>query len=168
MPSVTAMTGRDLTVIVPAYNEAASVGDTVRSILTQTTPPARVIVVDDGSTDATAEVAQAAGATVISPPENTGSKAGAQTYALRYVDTPFVMAIDADTTLAPDAIEKLTAAFDDGEVVAACGYVLPRHVRSVWERGRYVEYLFAFSFYKQVQDFYGKPTISSGCFSMYR
>jgi len=41
-------------------------------------------------------------------------------------------------------------------------------VRSIWERGRYVEYLFAFSFYKQVQDFYGRPTISSGCFSMYR
>ena len=40
-----------LTVIIPAYNEAASVGDTVRSVLAQTTAPARVIVVDDGSTD---------------------------------------------------------------------------------------------------------------------
>lgn len=40
-----------LTVIIPAYNEGASVGDTVRSVLGQTTPPARVIVVDDGSTD---------------------------------------------------------------------------------------------------------------------
>jgi cellulose synthase/poly-beta-1,6-N-acetylglucosamine synthase-like glycosyltransferase len=159
---------RQLTVIVPAYNEAASVGDTVRSILSQTTPPSLVIVVDDGSTDETAAVAARAGAMVIRPSENTGSKAGAQTYALQFVETPYVMAIDADTTLAPDAIEKLTAAFDDPEVAAACGYVLPRHVRSIWERGRYVEYLFAFSFYKQVQDFYGKPTISSGCFSMYR
>jgi poly-beta-1,6-N-acetyl-D-glucosamine synthase len=53
-------------------------------------------------------------------------------------------------------------------VVAACGFVIPRYVRSVWERGRYIEYLFAFSFYKQVQDYYGKPIIASGCFSMYR
>jgi biofilm PGA synthesis N-glycosyltransferase PgaC len=41
-------------------------------------------------------------------------------------------------------------------------------VRTIWERGRYVEYLFAFTFYKQVQDFYGKPLIASGCFSVYR
>lgn len=159
---------RALTVIVPAYNEAASVGDTVRSILGQTMPPARVIVVDDGSTDETGVVAAAAGATVIRPPLNTGSKAAAQMFALQFVDTDYVMAIDADTTLAPDAIEQLSAAFDDADVAAACGFVIPRHVRTVWERGRYVEYLFAFSFYKQVQDYYGKPTISSGCFSMYR
>ena len=168
MPEQSLLPARDLTVIVPAYNEAASVGDTVRSIRAQTMPPARILVVDDGSTDQTAEVARSAGATVIQPPENTGSKAGAQTYALPFVETPFVMAIDADTTLAPDAIERLIGAFDDSDVAAACGYVIPRHVRTIWERGRYVEYLFAFSFYKQVQDFYGKPTISSGCFSMYR
>jgi poly-beta-1,6-N-acetyl-D-glucosamine synthase len=84
------------------------------------------------------------------------------------VSTEFVMAIDADTTLAPDAIELLSSAFDDASIVAACGFVLPRHVNTMWERGRYIEYLFAFTFYKQVQDFYGKPTISSGCFSMYR
>lgn len=168
MSDTPSLSARALTVIVPAYNEAASVGDTVRSILDQTKPPARVIVVDDGSIDDTGALAAAAGATVIRPPANTGSKAGAQTYALQFVTTEFVMAIDADTTLAPDAIELLSAAFVEENVVAACGFVIPRHVRTVWERGRYVEYLFAFSFYKQVQDYYGKPTISSGCFSMYR
>ncbi|MBI4463501.1 MAG: glycosyltransferase, partial [Acidobacteria bacterium] len=93
---------------------------------------------------------------------------GAQNCALEHVRTPWVMAIDADTVLAPDAIEKLAEAFEDPEVAAACGLVLPRHVRTVWERGRYIEYLFAFTFYKQVQDYYDKPLISSGCFSMYR
>ena len=41
-------------------------------------------------------------------------------------------------------------------------------MKSVWERGRYVEYLFAFSFYKRVQEAYGRPMIASGCCSMYR
>jgi biofilm PGA synthesis N-glycosyltransferase PgaC len=153
---------------VPAYNEAETVGETVRSLLEQTLAPTRVIVVDDCSTDATAQVAAEAGATVIRPPANTGSKAGAQSYALRAIDTEFVMAVDADTTLAPDAIEKLAAAFDDPTTVAASGSVLPRHVSSVWERGRYVEYLLAFGFFKRVQDQLGKPLIASGCFSMYR
>jgi len=157
-----------LTAIVPAYNEAATVTETVRSLLEQTVAPAQVIVIDDCSTDDTASVAEAAGATVVRPPANTGSKAGAQMHALRAVDTELVMAVDADTTLAPDAIEKLLPALDDPEVVAACGFVLPRDVGSVWERGRYVEYMLAFSFFKRIQDTFEKPLISSGCFSVYR
>jgi poly-beta-1,6-N-acetyl-D-glucosamine synthase len=124
--------------------------------------------VDDCSTDSTAEVAEALGVTVLRPPQNTGSKAGAQSFALEQVDTELVMAVDADTTLAPDAIEKLLTAFADRKVAAACGFVLPRRVRTVWERGRYVEYMLAFSFFKRIQDHYGKPLISSGCFSVYR
>jgi poly-beta-1,6-N-acetyl-D-glucosamine synthase len=155
-------------VLVPAYNEAASIADTIRSLQVQTLPVAEIIVIDDCSTDDTAAVARALGVRVVHPPRNTGSKAGAQNFALDYVVTPFTMAIDADTTLAPDAIEKLMKALDDPRVAAACGFVIPRHVRTIWERGRYIEYLFAFTFYKQVQDFYGKPLIASGCFSVYR
>ena len=161
-------TGADVTVIVPAFNEAASVADTIRSLQAQTARPREIIVVDDCSTDGTADVARALGVTVVRPPANTGSKAGAQTFALRHVRTPLTIAVDADTVLAADAIERLLPAFARRGVAAACGFVLPQRVRSVWERGRYVEYLFAFTFYKQVQEYYGKPLISSGCFSMYR
>lgn len=155
--------------IVPAYNEAASIGETVRSLRTQTTPPIRIIVIDDCSTDDTAAVALSAGAEVVTPPSNTGSKAGAQNFVLGLVATAFTMAVDADTTLAPDALEKLCEPFvDDPFLAAACGSVIPRHVDTVWERGRYVEYMYSFTFPKQVQDGYGYPLISSGCFSMYR
>src|SRR5258708_26988243 len=158
----------DLTVIVPAYNEAASVADTIRSLQAQTAPPREIIVVDDCSTDGTGDVARALGVTVVRPPTNTGSKAGAQTFGLTYVRTSLTVAIDADTVLAPDAIERLLPAFDRPRVAAACGLVLPRHVRSIWERGRYIVSLFAFTYYKQVQECYRKPLIASGCFSMYR
>lgn len=157
-----------VTVIVPAFNEAATLAETILSLQAQTLPPAEIIVVDDCSTDGTGDAARVLGVTVVRPPANTGSKAGAQTFVLSLVRTPFTIALDADTTLAPDAIEKLLPAFDAPSVAAACGSVLPRRIRSVWERGRYVEYLFAFTFYKQVQDQYGAPLISSGCFSMYR
>jgi biofilm PGA synthesis N-glycosyltransferase PgaC len=160
--------GTGLTVIVPAYNEAGVIAETIRSLAEQTAPPEEIIVVDDCSTDGTGEVARNLGVTVVRPPANTGSKAAAQTFALPRVRTPFAAAVDADTTLAPDALERLLAVVEDEEVGAACGFVVPRRVRSVWERGRYVEYLFAFSFYKQVQDYYGRPLISSGCLSVYR
>jgi biofilm PGA synthesis N-glycosyltransferase PgaC len=158
-----------LSIIVPAYNEERFIGATLRSLQKQTIQPDKIIVVDDHSSDRTGEVAQAyGGVEVVRPAMNTGSKAGAQNFGLQYVDTPFTMIIDADTTVAPTAIENLLVAFKDEKVAAACGFVLPKHVRSVWERGRYVEYLFSFSFYKQVQDYFGKPLISSGCLSMYR
>jgi poly-beta-1,6-N-acetyl-D-glucosamine synthase len=155
-------------VVVPAYNEAASIADTIRSIQAQTLPARHVIVIDDFSTDNTGDIARSLGVEVIRPPQNTGSKAGAQNFALPLVNTEFIMAIDADTTLAPNAIEKLMAGLDDPDVAAACGFVIPRHVKTLWERGRYVEYLFAFTFYKPIQDYYKFPLISSGCFSVYR
>lgn len=157
-----------LTVIIPAYNEADSIADTIHSLQSQTKPPKRIVVVDDYSSDGTGDIARKTGVEVIRPPANTGSKAGAQNFALQYVDTDLTMALDADTTLAVDAIEKLMAAFDQDSVAAACGFVIPRNVRTMWERGRYIEYLLAFTFYKPIQDHIGKPLISSGCFSMYR
>ena len=156
-----------LTIIVPAYNEALHVGATVESLQRQTRQPDEIIVVDDCSTDETGAVAASYGVTVLRPPTNTGSKAGAQNYALARVHTTHCMAVDADTTLSPDAIERILPAFDDQSIAAACGYVVPRRVKTLWERGRYIEYLFSFSFYKQIQDFYRRPLISSGCFSMY-
>ena len=157
-----------LTVIVPAYNESDSLRDTIHSLKAQTLLPEEIIVIDDCSTDGTGEVALSLGVTVLRPPQNTGSKAGAQNFALGTVNTEFTMAIDADTTLASDAIEKLALAFDDKKTAAACGFVLPRHVKTIWERGRYIEYMLAFTWYKPIQDYFSKPMISSGCFSMYR
>lgn len=161
-------TACQLTVIVPAYNEAASIAETIASLQQQSCPPHAIIVVDDCSTDDTGGVARALGVTVVRPAANTGSKAGAQTVALAYVETELVMAVDADTVLAPDGIEAILRALADPHIAAACGTVVPRRVRTLWERGRYIEYLFAFTFYKQVQDHYARPAISSGCFSIYR
>ena len=159
---------KELTIIVPAYNEEKSVADTIKSLLSQTTPPKEVVVINDCSTDNTAKVAKEAGATVVTPPSNTGSKAGAQNYALADVKTEFAMAIDADTTIAPDGVEKLLEAMADQNTVAACGSVIPRFKKTIWERGRYIEYLMAFSFYKPIQNYFNRPLISSGCFSVYR
>ncbi|MGA2265784.1 MAG: glycosyltransferase [Phycisphaerae bacterium] len=160
--------GSNLTVLVPAYNEAATIADTIRSLQAQTLRPDEIIVIDDCSTDNTADIARSFGVTVLRPPQNTGCKAGAQNFAMDHVKTQFTMAIDADTMLAPDAIATLLAAFQNPSIAAACGLVLPRYVKTVWERGRYIEYLFAFSFYKRIQDYYERPLISSGCFSAYR
>ena len=156
-----------LTVLIPAFNEESCIADTIRSLQTQTHPPGEILVVDDCSSDRTGEVAQACGARVIRPDHNTGAKAGAQNYGLAFVHSRYVLSMDADTTLAPDAIEKILPALEEEGVAAVCGFVLPRRVSSVWERGRYVEYLLGFSFCKRVQSHFGQPMVASGCFSVY-
>lgn len=158
-----------ITAIIPAYNEAASIAATIRSLQAQTFQLSEIIVVDDCSTDGTGAIATRLGVRVLTPATNTGSKAAAQSFALSYVTTELCVAVDADTEVAPDGIERLIVPFStDPEIAASCGFVIPRHVKSIWERGRYVEYLFAFTFFKAVQDAFDRPLIASGCFSAYR
>jgi biofilm PGA synthesis N-glycosyltransferase PgaC len=159
-----------VTVIVPAYNEETTLEYTLSSLQGQSWVPAEIIVVDDCSSDRTGEIARSfKGVTVLRPPKRTGSKAGAQSHALPSVTTRYTIAIDADTVLENDAIKKMVDFMVlHPETVAACSFVMPKKISTIWERGRFIEYLYAFVYYKRVQEWYDKPLISSGCFSIYR
>jgi biofilm PGA synthesis N-glycosyltransferase PgaC len=156
-----------LTVLIPALNEARTIGATLTSVWAQTRRPDEVLVVDDGSTDDTGAIAARLGARVLRPPTHTGFKAGALNAGLAHVHTEWLITLDADTLLAPDAIQEMLSAAQESGASAACGQVLPQHIGTVWERGRLVEYLFAFGALKPIQDFYGHPMVASGCFSLY-
>ena len=87
---------RDTAVVVPVYNEAAVINDVVSSL--RASFP-RVICVDDGSTDGSADLAQAAGAIVVRHRDNLGQGAAIQTgvtYALRDPGTRLIVTFDAD------------------------------------------------------------------------
>src|SRR4051794_16016147 len=157
-----------LTVIVPAHNEEEGLPATLEALLHQTVPAEEIIVVDDGSTDRTGEVAEAYGVTVLTPPRNLGSKAKAQNHALPHCRTDLVLAVDADTVLARDYIEKIKPAFDDPDVVIAAGNVQTRFTRTVWERGRSIEYLFGFHWNRPIQNKANSPVVCSGCCSAFR
>jgi N-acetylglucosaminyltransferase len=157
-----------LTVIVPAHNEEHGLPATLEALRRQTVPADQVIVVDDGSADRTGEVASSYGATVLRPPRNLGSKARAQNHALPHCRTDLVLAVDADTVLAPDYIEKIKPVFDDPSVVVAAGNVQTRFTRTPWERGRSIEYLFGFHWHRPIQHGAGSPVVCSGCCSAFR
>ncbi|WP_308493253.1 glycosyltransferase family 2 protein [Microbacterium terrisoli] len=109
---------RRLLIVVPALNEQESVGDVVRAVA-ETVPDASCLVIDDGSTDATAAVAQQAGATVLSLPFNLGV-GGAMRAGYRYArDHGFdgVVQVDADGQHDPGDIPALVAALGDADVV---------------------------------------------------
>ncbi|MCK7625551.1 glycosyltransferase family 2 protein [Streptomyces sp. RS10V-4] len=157
-----------VTVIVPAHNEEEGLPATLESLARQTVRPDRILVVDDASTDRTGEVAAAHGATVLRPPRNLGSKARAQNHALPRCTTDLVLAVDADTVLAPDYLERVLPAFDDPAVAVAAGTVRTRRTRTLWERGRSTEYLFGFHWHRPIQALANSPMVCSGCCSVFR
>lgn len=104
-------------VIVPAWNEAGVVGDTVREIALRC-PGVSVVVVDDGSTDDTGDEARAAGATVLTLPINLGV-GGAMRAGFRYaLRNGFERAIqiDADGQHNPGDILAVLAGLDRADI----------------------------------------------------
>jgi cellulose synthase/poly-beta-1,6-N-acetylglucosamine synthase-like glycosyltransferase len=156
-----------VTVLIPAYNEAQTIGATLRSLQAQTRLPDEILVVDDGSGDDTGIVAAGLGAQVMRTVANTGFKAGAMNAGLPHVWTEWLVTLDADTILAPTALDEIVAAAEEHGAVAACGQVLPQRIHTLWERARLIEYLFAFGVLKPVQDWYRHPMVASGCFALY-
>src|SRR5690554_3425708 len=101
-----------LSIVLPAKNEAAAIGNTVAGIVALL-PNAEVIVVNDGSTDNTLEVAQAAGARVISHPYSKGNGAAIKTGA-RAATGDIIVFMDADGQHDPADIPRLLARLEEG------------------------------------------------------
>jgi glycosyltransferase involved in cell wall biosynthesis len=113
---MTGTTGIRIAGIIPAYQAAPSVGDVVRGTL-EILP--EVLVVDDGSTDGTADAARQAGARVISHPGNLGKGAALSTAFRDLFGRGFeaVLTLDADGQHLPGEIPKLLAARAEGDLI---------------------------------------------------
>jgi cellulose synthase/poly-beta-1,6-N-acetylglucosamine synthase-like glycosyltransferase/peptidoglycan/xylan/chitin deacetylase (PgdA/CDA1 family) len=113
-----------VTVVVPAHNEEAVIGKTIRSLLASQYPDVRVLVVDDGSTDSTAAAVKSHfhdDSRVQLVSKSNGGKASALNVGLAMADTEIVVALDADTQFRSDTIFHLTRAFADARVAAVAG-----------------------------------------------
>ncbi len=94
-----------ITVVIPAYNEEKTIAYVVRGVK-QSLPEARILVIDDGSTDGTAREALESGAEVVSHPLNKGNGAALKT-AIRAIKGGLVAVIDADGQHDPADLPRL-------------------------------------------------------------
>jgi cellulose synthase/poly-beta-1,6-N-acetylglucosamine synthase-like glycosyltransferase/peptidoglycan/xylan/chitin deacetylase (PgdA/CDA1 family) len=133
-----------VTVIVPAHNEEAVIGKTIRSLLASRYPDVRVLVVDDGSTDGTAAVVRSYfgdESRVRLIAKSNGGKASALNVGLAAADTDIVVALDADTQFRSDTIFHLTRAFADARVAAVAGNAKVGNRTNLITRWQALEYI---------------------------
>lgn len=98
-----------VSVIIPAFNVAAWIGETIQSVLHQTYRPTEVIVVDDGSTDSTPLVAQSFGKAVKYIRKINGGVGSARNAGFRVSTGEYVAFVDADDLWLPDKLARQVA-----------------------------------------------------------
>ena len=108
-----------VSVVIPAYNAVATLGRCLAALSAQSRSPDEIIVVDDGSTDDTAELARRYGVRVVR--QANAGPAAARNAGARAAHGDLLLFTDADCAPAPDWVERLVATFSDSTVSGAKG-----------------------------------------------
>jgi cellulose synthase/poly-beta-1,6-N-acetylglucosamine synthase-like glycosyltransferase len=139
-------TSGPVTVLVPAYNEEAGIGSTLRSLLESTHRELQIIVIDDGSSDRTADIAENMGdARVEVVRQANAGKAAALNTGLAHARHDIVVMVDADTVFEPDAVERIVQPLAHPAVGAVSGNTKVGNRRSLLARWQHLEYVFGFN-----------------------
>jgi cellulose synthase/poly-beta-1,6-N-acetylglucosamine synthase-like glycosyltransferase len=199
-----------ISILAPAFNEEASVQESVRGLLAIAYPNLEVVIVNDGSRDATLEILMrefellsvqaAAGATIETQPvrqvyrsrthgnlivvdKQNGGKADAMNAALNIASGTLVCAVDVDTLIEGDALQRVVQPFIEHDDTLAAGgtvrvangcdiqhgrVVLVRAQRNALAGIQAVEYLRAFLFGRLGWNRLGGNLIISGAFGLFR
>jgi biofilm PGA synthesis N-glycosyltransferase PgaC len=169
-----------VTVLVPCYNEAAAVADTVTSLAHQTYPGnVEFLVIDDGSKDRTLEIARETVAAL--PPEKAalfqvigmeknGGKSAAMNHGLAMARHKLVASVDGDCWLLADGLERIVTRYlaDPPDTRAVAGTILVRNSRKNWiTRVQEWDYFHGIAAIKRMQSMYHGTLVAQGAFSLY-
>jgi len=117
------MTGDKITAVIPTWNRAALLATALDSLRRQTRPPEEIIVVDNGSSDESADIARAAGAQVIAMPSNVGF-ARAVNAGIAAAKGDLIAVINNDVELEPEWLERLCGSLAASHYGFATGKML--------------------------------------------
>jgi cellulose synthase/poly-beta-1,6-N-acetylglucosamine synthase-like glycosyltransferase/peptidoglycan/xylan/chitin deacetylase (PgdA/CDA1 family)/spore germination protein YaaH len=161
-------------VLIPAYNEEKVIARTIRSVLMSNYKNINVIVIDDGSTDATYKVATDTYAkeigegrvTVLTKPN--GGKAEALNFALQNMHEEIYVGIDADGVIAHDAITRMIGHFANPHIGAVAGNAKVGNRVNLWTRWQALEYITSQNFERRALDLFDVVMVVPGAIGAWR
>lgn len=165
-----------VSIIVPAYNEEVNAVRTINSLLLQDYPSLQVVFVDDGSKDSTYatvsnEFKNKSNVFVYSKPN--GGKASALNVGIEKATSDYVVCIDADTQLRPEAVSQLmkkfnTASEGAAEVGAVAGNVKVGNEVNMITRWQSIEYITSQNFDRRAFDLLNCITVVPGAIGAFK
>ena len=165
-----------VTVVVPMFNEGASIRSTLASLLALRYPAGKIdiIVVDDCSTDDSYDhanaMARASGGRlkVIRNPHNLGKRRSINRAVARS-RSEIIVSVDSDVTVSPDAVRHMVARFTRPDIAAVGGWVDVRNKYDNWlTRMQTVKYFLSYHFLKNIEWAFQRVMCLSGCLTAYR
>ncbi|MFJ8695657.1 bifunctional polysaccharide deacetylase/glycosyltransferase family 2 protein [Streptomyces roseolilacinus] len=155
--------------VVPAHNEEATIASCVRALLDGGCPDIDIVVIDDGSTDGTAEAVRSvvdSRVRVVTQP-NQG-KPAALNAGITNAAHDIILMVDADTVIAPGAAARLAAAFADSSVGAVAGNTKVANRKGLLALWQHLEYVMSFGLERRLFDLIGASPTVPGAIGAFR
>ncbi len=166
-----------VSVLIPAWNEEVGIIKTIQSVLKSSHKKLEVIIINDGSTDSTdLLVTEFIKKYEKNKPSNiaikylslvNGGKAKALNEALKVVTGEFVVTVDADCFMDPQAISQMIKRFTDDKVAAVAGNVIVGNRKKPIELIQQLEYLYGF-YFRKADSIFNSVYIIGGAAAAYR
>ncbi|MBI2041154.1 MAG: glycosyltransferase family 2 protein [DPANN group archaeon] len=160
-----------VTIVVPAWNAADTIANTIKSLLNINYPKGRleiIVVENNNSNDGTLKIARAFekdGVIVYSIKE--GGKGRAVNFALKKATGDIFGAIDSDSYATPNVLLNMLPYFSDSEVVAVTPALKVYKPKNIWEHVQSLEYIYGI-FLRKVFAFLGSIHVAPGPMTIYR
>jgi cellulose synthase/poly-beta-1,6-N-acetylglucosamine synthase-like glycosyltransferase len=158
-----------ISIIVPAFNEEKCIAGTLETLLEAYYPDKEIIVVDDGSTDRTYEIALSysdRGVKVISRPN--GGKAAALNHGLQFASGEIMVCVDADSMVGRTSLAEMMRKFEDPDVVAVAGNIKVLNRNTFLSACQALEYIFDINIARRGLDTFGAVIVVPGCLGAFR
>jgi cellulose synthase/poly-beta-1,6-N-acetylglucosamine synthase-like glycosyltransferase len=159
-----------ISIIIPAYNEEKVITNTIESTIELDYPNKDIIVIDDGSTDKTLEIAkkfQSKGVKVLH--KTNGGKASALNLALTFTKGEIIAVLDADTLASRNSLKEIIKVFEnEKEVAAVAGNIKVRNQENWITKCQALEYVAGIQIARRAFDLFGAITIVPGALGSFR